>query len=763
MTHSYKNFGDFVGEEYFELRNSPPRKWRLALCNAIGPMEMWNDIAHTGDGESSVRDAAGNQVKLTTWDSKYLYIRDDETQTLFSPFGEPCLTQVSDRYCRIYPGKLISGSTCSGLSVEHRIFVPEHLPIELWTVTVKNNTDAPKQVSLFGYTQFNLTGTDASGKAFGRGRGPIAVVEKELGGVYCENNQPNLPVDWANGYFAALNDYKGAEGYRNFFLGDSHGYAAPTPFNSDYNCQNRNWYGCDCAATVQSVITIQPGETGRVDFVLGLSSSCAEAVEQVHAISAQDIDAWCAEKDAVETKRSEAFKLDIGNDHYNNLFNIFIKKQLYTYLINKSGFRDNLQNDAALAMVDYPAAKDNFLRALASQKISGEVPHGFRPLNTHTYSDKPAWIFLAVSQLIKESGDWTLLDEAVGYLDSDEVDSVFDHMVRTMRYLAQDTGINGLLNQHYADWNDGLQATAEAGDRESVMVSEQFCYGLRELAQMATHKGDATIAEEASRLYDDFKQRIDTVAWDGAWYQRTLCADGYRIGSDQNPYGKIFQNTQSWAVLSGVAEGDKACGVMDQVEKHLKTDIGYRICFPGFAEYDPRVGHMSTCLPGVNENGGCYNHAAGFKAVADCMLGRAEIAWETFLLVTPDNPLNPIIKSRAEPYSYINSFSSCEHIYGDSGYAWRTGTAAWFTILLVEYILGARRNYDGLLIDPCLTKTIPHAKLTRTFRGARYHISLDNTAGRCVGTTSITVDGEKIEGQTLPVFDGGEHQVDVVI
>jgi len=193
---------------------------------------------------------------------------------------------------------------------------------------VKNNTDAPKQVSLFGYTQFNLTGTDASGKAFGRGRGPIAVVEKELGGVYCENNQPNLPVDWANGYFAALNDYKGAEGYRNFFLGDSHGYAAPTPFNSDYNCQNRNWYGCDCAATVQSVITIQPGETGRVDFVLGLSSSCAEAVEQVNAISAQDIDAWCAEKDAVETKRSEAFKLDIGNDHYNNLFNVFIKKQL---------------------------------------------------------------------------------------------------------------------------------------------------------------------------------------------------------------------------------------------------------------------------------------------------------------------------------------------------------------------------------------------------------------------------------------------------
>ena len=202
---------------------------------------------------------------------------------------------------------------------------------------------------------------------------------------------------------------------------------------------------------------------------------------------------------------------------------------------------------------------------------------------------------------------------------------------------------------------------------------------------------------------------------------------------------------------------------MGSVDRHLETDLGYRICNPPFTQYDPRVGRMSNSIPGHVENGGCYCHAAGFKGVADCVLGRAEEAWATFVKVAPDNPKDPIAVSTLEPFSFTNSYSMCEYVYGRAGYPWRTGTAGWMTVLLIEWILGAGRAYDGLTIDPCLTRTIPQARVVRRFRGATYDIALDNTAGRCKGATSISVDGEHIEGNVLPVFEGGTHKVEVVI
>ncbi len=759
---TYQKYGRFLPEELsFEITQEPPRKWVNVLCNRIGDWEMYNECTHLGDGTSRIRDREGNQLTLTGYDTKFLYIRNEADGVVFSPFGEPSPTPVSDRYSRIYPGKVVIGSRCGDLQVEQRIFVPEEHPIEIWTVTVTNHGEKTVDVSSFAYAQFALTGTDSEGNGFWPEN--YATVEPEFKGVYCVNRHPEAPIDWNRGYFAALNDFVGGEAYRDLFLRQDFSVGSPRILDPSYNCSNGPGYGPDCAAALQCKATIEPGASHRFDYVLGSTRSLDDAKTFVDGLDAAKLDAWCDEKDRIERERAGIFSIDVGNELYNNLFNCFIKKQLYTYLINKSGFRDNLQIDAALALVDYDAAKQNLLRALSSQKPSGEVPHGFRPLIRLTYSDKPAWIFYAVSQLIKESGDWGLLDEVVPYLESDESGSVWEHMIRTMRYLAKDTGKHGLCDQHHADWNDGLEGTPESGDRESVMVTEQFCYGLREMIEMARKRGDDAVADEAAELRDEFQQRLNDVAWDGDWYVRTICGDGYKIGSDENPYGKIFQNTQSWAVLSGICDEDRGKAIMDIVEEKLCTDLGYRICFPGWDKYDPRVGRMSQNMPGVNENGGCYNHAAGFKSVADCMLGRPELAWETFCKITPDSEWNPISKSGAEPFTYVNSYSNFELVYGRSGYGWRTGTSGWFTILLLEYILGARRSYEGLIIDPCLTKSIPKAKLTRRFRGATYEIEIDNSAGRCVGTQSVTVDGKPLDGNVIEPFERGVHQVKVVI
>ncbi|HOK05137.1 MAG TPA: hypothetical protein PLN24_07790, partial [Victivallales bacterium] len=472
------------------------------------------------------------------------------------------------------------------------------------------------------------------------------------------------------------------------------------------------------------------------------------------------IDELCAEQEKRERIRSRSYTVRTGNKNYDALINIFVKKQLYSYLINKSGFRDNLQVDAALVMSDPDDAINNFLRALSSQYPDGRVPHSFRPLNRLQYSDKPAWILFAVPALIKETGDFSLLEKVVPFFESNEKGTVWEHMLRTMRYLASDTGKHGFCRQHHADWNDGLEATKEAGDRESIMVTQQLCYGLLELQEIASLLGEKSIAVEASQIYQDFKAKLNKDAWDGKWYVRTICEDGYRIGSSENKEGKIFLNTQSWAVISQTADGERAKICMDSVKKYLECEIGFRICAPGFSKYDPRVGRMSNSMPGFAENGGCYNHAAGFKGLADCLLRRGNDAWRTFVKIAPDNPQNPVSQSACEPFSFTNMYALTKHCYGFAGYPWRTGTAAWFTILLVEWILGARRSYSGLIIDPCLPETMKKAELIRKFRGAEYLIRINNTGAKI---KKIKLDGQFIRGNILPDLRNGKHIVEVLL
>jgi len=756
-----EKYGRFLDDgPCFELTAEPPRKWTNLHCNRIGEHEIYAEVTNIGDGTTYCRDDDGCRVVLVGWDAKYVYVRDEDSGTVFCPGGAPAPQDVEDLSCRYYPEKTVISGTCRGLRATQRIFVPQDECMEVWTVTVENLTDRPRTLSVFAYALFQLTGCDREGKSVGKEN--YAEVMPEIGGVFVTNRNAFVPTDRFKGYLVALENFRAGNGYRDQFLRSE--FATGTPrILWGWNCDNRPGFGSDCAGIVQVTVTVAPAETGRADFLLGQAASPDEVKRLRAGLDPQRLDEMCAEAGAVERKRADAFRVRTGNRDYDALMNGFVKKQMYNYLINKSGFRDNLQLDNALVLAEREAAEQNLLRALSSQYANGSVPHGFRPLNPLQYSDKPAWIMMTVPGIIQETGDFSLLDRKVPYFESDEAGTVWDHVLRAMRFLAGDLGQNGLCNQHHADWNDGLEATREAGERESVMVTQQLCYGLREVEEIARRIGDSAVLAEAGRLYAEFRDRLNDVAWDGRWYVRTICGDGYRIGSHTNKDGSIFLNTQSWAVLSGIAPEDRARQCMASVDEHLEADVGYRICYPPFAAYDPRVGRMSNTMPGANENGGCYCHAAGFKGVADCILGRAEQAWRTFRKVAPDNPDNPCSTSGGEPFCFTNSYSMVPIVYGKAGNPWRTGTSAWMTLLLVEGILGARRGYDGLVVDPCLPSATEHAGVVRTFRGARYVIELDNTAGRCKGATSVTVDGERIDGNVLPLFTEGEHSVEVVI
>ncbi len=760
-TSSFSQYGHFDEEAAcFRLEAEPPTKWWNLHCTAIHPRgtEMYAEVAHCNDGPTWVRDADGVTVTLVSYDQKYHYIRDDENNTVFCPSGMPAPADVEDREITFFREKTVMTSRCGGLFARQRVFVPREQPIECTTIEVTNESQRRRSVSVFSYALFQLTGTDKEGRRIGKTN--FSEVLPEIGGVLVTNRDTGVPTNRFRGFLLTLNDFFNANGYRDHFTRADYSLSAPKILWG-WDCDGGDGFGPDCAGIVQVKFTLEPGETRRADFVLGQCADKEEILRLREALSPAQLDEWCEEARKALAERAAAFRVDVGHELYNGLFNIFLKKQLDHYLINKSGFRDNLQTDIALSLADPPAAEANLVRALASQYANGAVPHGFRPLNRLQYSDKPAWILQTLPALIKESGNFDLLGVEVPYFESADRGSVLDHAVRALRYLAGDTGRHGLCRQHHADWNDGLEATAETGQRESVFVTMQLCLGAREMGELCKRARETDLAGECHQVYEDFKQRLNTTAWDGEWYVRTFCEDGYRIGSQEAKYGQIFLNPQSWAVLSGVAEGERARAIMTKVDELLEADIGFRICTPPYAEYDPRVGRMSNSMPGANENGGCYNHAAGFKGVADCLLGRSEQAWRTFQKVTPDNPENPVSQSGAEPFSYVNSFSSVPQVYGRKGYAWRTGTAGWFCQLLVEHILGARRDYDGLRIDPCLPASLPHARLTRRFRGTTYEIGIRNGPKGGKGPASISLDGDPIDGTILPAPDGGYHRVEV--
>lgn len=757
------DYGQFDAEaQCFLLTQQPPRKWRNLHYNQPGEHEVYAETSNLGDGPISIRDNDGCKCELVGWDAKYIYIRDDETNTVFNPYGEPVHTEVTDRVCEFYPAQTVICGTAAELRATQRVFVPRTENFEACTVVLENLSDRPRQVSVFYYAKFALNGNNAKGDYVPNDN--HTEIHPEINGVFCHNRSRHVPNGRFNAYMVALENYAGANGYRDQFTRSDYSLSAPRILWG-WNCDNRGDFGPDCAGIVQVKLSIEPKSVVRADYLIGQASDVEEIQAVLKRTTPAILDEACNEQMQIEKARAEAFTIDTGNPNRDALINIFAKKQMVSYNINKSGFRDNLQNDMGLSMFDYPMARANIIRAIGSQYQSGSVPHGFRPLNPLQYADKPCWMLQCVPALIKESGDFALLDEKAPYLDApDQLDTIWTHMLKAMRFLAHDTGANGLCDQHFADWNDDLEPSEETGDRESVMVTQQLCLGLVEIEELASRRGENDVAEEARSLHEKFTKILNEVAWDGEWYRRTLCGTGFSIGSRENDQAKILLNTQSWAVLSQTATGERARICMESVDKHLESDIGFRIVDPPFVRFEQRIGKFSALRVGYGLNGGVYCHASGFKGVADCMLGRAEEAWRTYIKTAPDNPENPVGNSLAEPFSFTNCYEAVPYSYGRSQYPWRTGTASWFTILMVEWILGARRHYDGLLIDPCLTKTVPHAKVTRTFRGARYEIELDNSAGRCKGVTSITLDGTPVEGNVLPPGEPGTlYQVKVVI
>lgn len=446
--------------------------------------------------------------------------------------------------------------------------------------------------------------------------------------------------------------------------------------------------------------------------------------------------------------------------------NNWVKKQVDFCIVGKKGVRDNLQIAVGLLNYRQETAKKEILECLRHQFRDGHGVLTWYPYDDTRYSDQPFWIIWAVCQLIKETGDFSILDLEIEWQDGGKA-AVLDHVKAAVNRLLQDKGKHGLVRIYFADWNDALNVTTDEY-AESVMLSHQFCLALKELEALLKKKGDQVYAGKIAEEYRILRNSINAYAWDGAWYMRAL-SDVENIGSKNSEGSKIYLNAQTWAVLGDVADAEKLPKILKAVDS-MEHDFGFPLNLPPYQKYSPNVGRMSGMLPGLFENGGVYCHATGFKILMDCKVGRGSKAFETLKKIMPDSDKNPSMQSGAEPYVFTNCYSTNPGYYGKSYQSWTTGTSAWCMMGLYEGILGIKRDYDGLRIDPCLPKEWEKAEVTRHFRGADYHVIIENPDHLEKGVLEIKTDGavcdmsDKADGFVLPDFkDGKMHEVHVIL
>lgn len=417
-------------------------------------------------------------------------------------------------------------------------------------------------------------------------------------------------------------------------------------------------------------------------------------------------------------------------------------------------------------------ARELMEKLLSTQVRAGYGMHQFFPLTmvaTHGesdedrpnyYGDDHLWIVLAVCAYIRETGDLDFLAKEIAFYDKDksgqplEVASVMEHLRRAIEFSRNNVGQHGLPLLGYADWNDTVNLPTGA---ESIFNAALYGVALLEFIELAKFMDDEESAQRWSDYHNAMRETVNEHAWDGEWYVRYFDHNGEPIGSHKNETGQIYTNAQSWVVMAGYAEEDRAKQALESVNQHLNTPQGIKLSAPGYRGFDPVIGGVSTYPPGAKENGGIFLHSNPWVMIAETVMGNGDRAFQYYNQINPATHNDNIDVYECEPYVYAQNILGNEHPQAGLGRnSWLSGTASWVYQAATQYILGVYPTHHGLRIKPCVPESWDSYKMKRKFRGAMYELAFTRT-----GTNSITLDGQAIEGDTLPLPNKATHKVEV--
>ncbi len=738
---------------------------------------LWNEnrycaqVSQIGHGRSYYLSEQADMCMINRDDARYVYLRDEDTQSCWNIGLGPLNTAVENYQCMHSIGFSRLQSDYKGIRSAWRIFVPQEGFHEIWSLTIQNTGDRARTLSIFSAVSFSLEGFSYP-RYYEMYRCMKTDFDRELNGIYCDSSHPFAPHDRYHGFLASSEPVYAYDGDLYKFCGSTNTITQPDASacalfqRPDVVMEGRDCTNSEAAlfilgGVLQHKIILQPGETKEIHLMFGISNSRKEARDTVSAILNSDaVEAAFDRAQNYYYQKYSSLSIQTPDEKINHIMNNWVKKQVDFCIVGKKGVRDNLQIAAALLNYRQDKAKEEILECLRHQFQDGHAVLTWYPYDDTRYSDQPFWIIWAVCRLIKETGDFGLLDERITWQDGGDA-TVFEHVKAAVERLIADKGRNGLVRIYFADWNDALNITTDP-EAESVMLSHQFCLVLKELEQLMKKYGDSAYARKLATEYEILKKSINEKAWDGKWYMRAL-SSAENIGSKESRGSRIYLNAQTWAVLGDVADESKLPLVLQAVDS-MEHDFGFPLNMPPYPEYSPNVGRMSGMLPGLFENGGVYCHATGFKILMDCKTGRGGKAVETLKKIMPDSDKNSSMQSGAEPYVFTNCYSTHPGYYGKSYQSWTTGTSAWCLMGLYEGIMGVKHDYDGLRIEPCFPAAWECAQMTRHFRNADYHVVVRNPEHLEKAAVRITVDGTLISGNILPDFrDGKMHEIEVLL
>lgn len=711
----------------------------------------------------------------------YVYIRMKDGTT-WSPTFRPCDTPVDFRDASHAPGYSTFTAKKDGLCATLMLFMaPDHDTL-LWNLKLTNESGAQIACDVFAYVELSqYLAREENILGYYLKWNTRAIYDQDLDAItyaytaWMHPRKDESPLV----YFGSDAKVTSYCCNRDVFCGNYRDERNPMEIENG-KLSNTNLNGGEPCGALHSQITLDPGEDTTVNYYLGISQGALTDYDKAVADTKQTLQAL--RKDgAVETQMQKCrdwwkehlsvYQCDIPDVDAQRELNIWnplqsVQTARYSRAISSDasgvrgiGFRDTAQDMLAQAYRK-PEWAYEMLCYLASQQFEDGHPVHImwpeenRPAQDITRSDNHLWIVYLAYAVVAETGDISLLDKEIPFLAPDMLNytgsaTLWEHLLRGIDFTEKHMGEHGLPLILFSDWNDHLGPFGRRGKGESIMVSQQLIYALRQLSELAQLRGDKDAVERFATRIRQQEEALEKFAWDGDWYLRGLDDDGNPVGSHTAEHMRIWLNSQSWMVIAGAGDRAQHIHAMDRAESELGTGLGLLLNAPGFPGWPDKRSAMVNGLPaGYSENGGVFLQANCWAIMAEGLLGRGDKAWDLYKQVMPHSIIQKlgVDRYRAEAYAYCSTLlGKANEKFGWGCVSQVTGTAAWMDVVATQYLLGVRPTLKGLLINPTIPSDWDSYTVERIYRGHKLTIKVENPTHVQHGVKELTVNGQHLD------------------
>ena len=825
-----KRFGYFDDDNREYVITDPKTPW--PWINYLGNEDFFSLISNTAGGYSFYKDAKFRRITRYRYNNvpmdnggRYFYI--NEGGNVWSPTWKPCKTALDSYECRHGMSYTRITGSKDGIEASLLFFVPLKTWGEVQKLTLRNTSAKVRKLKLFSFAEWCLWNAATDMENFQRN---FSTGEVEVDGsvIYHKTEYKERRNHYA--FYSVNTPVDGFDTDRETFVGLYNEFADPERV-VEGRPGNSIAHGWSPIASHYLEVELQPGESRDFIFLLGYVENKQEAkfeereeslheafkqsvpsspiINKVKAkamISAFDttakVDAAFAELKAYWDRLLDIYVVKTDEEKLDRMVNIWNQYQcMITFNMSRSasffesgigrgmGFRDSNQDLVGFVHQIPERARERIIDIASTQFPDGGCYHQYQPLTKRGnndigggFNDDPMWLIFGTVAYIKESGDFSILDEPVPFdnKEGSEV-SLFEHLRVSFNHVIENLGPHMLPLIGRADWNDCLnlncfstvpdESFQTAGASEGPVAESVFIAGMyvkygRDYAQICRHAGLTKEAADADAQVEQMIQAVLKSGWDGEWFLRAYDAAGKKVGSHECEEGQIFIEPQGFCVMAGIGvkEGlaEKA---LESVKNRLDTKYGIVLLQPAYTYYHLELGEISSYPEGYKENAGIFCHNNPWVSIAETVLGHGNRAFEIYKKICPAYLQDISDLHRTEAYVYsqmIAGKDACR--FGEAKNSWLTGTAAWTFTNVSQYILGIRPEFDGLCIDPCIPETLSGFTVTRHFRGAVYHIHVDNSAKSQKGIKTLLVNGTPVEGNMIPYQkDVTEYHVSAIM